>query len=155
MTLVLQISYFDTAFQGILKISAGKLWIKAKSLVSIKLGGMVLNLEKKIERLTLLIRLDGELDMHTASALRQAIDSEIEKRGIRTVILNLQGVRFVDSSGLGVILGRYKKLLPVGGKLKITNVPPHIYKIMELSGLPKIISFYVDEAHAYEEGRGA
>jgi len=116
---------------------------------------MVLNLEKKIERLTLLIRLDGELDMSTAATLRQAIDSEIEKRGIRTVILNLQSVRFVDSSGLGVILGRYKKLLPLGGKLKITNVPPHIYKIMELSGLPKIINFYAEEAHAYEEGRGA
>jgi len=121
----------------------------------INLGGMVLKLEKKIERLTLLMRLDGELDMHTASLVRQAIDLEIEKRGIRTVILNLQDVRFVDSSGLGVIIGRYKKLLPLGGKLKITNVPPHIYKIMELSGLPKIISFYVDEAHAYEEGRGA
>jgi stage II sporulation protein AA (anti-sigma F factor antagonist) len=116
---------------------------------------MVLNLGKKIERLTLLLRLDGELDMHTASMVRQAIDLEIEKRGIRTVILNLQDVRFVDSSGLGVIIGRYKKLLPLGGKLKITYVPPHIYKIMELSGLPKIISFYVDEAHAYEEGRGA
>jgi stage II sporulation protein AA (anti-sigma F factor antagonist) len=116
---------------------------------------MVLKLEKKIERLTLLLRLDGELDMHTAAMVRQAIDLDIEKRGIRTVILNLQDVRFVDSSGLGVIIGRYKKLLPLGGKLKITNVPPHIYKIMELSGLPKIISFYLDEAHAYEEGRGA
>ena len=150
-----KVSNFDTAFQGIPKIQAGKLWIAAKLLVLLKLGGMVLNLEKKIERLTLLLRLDGELDMHTASILRQAIDSEIEKRGIRTVILNLQDVQFVDSSGLGVILGRYKKLLPLGGKLKITNVPPHIYKIMELSGLPKIISFYIDEAHAYEEGRGA
>lgn len=116
---------------------------------------MVLKLEKKIERLTLLLRLDGELDMHTAAMVRQAIDLEIEKRGIRTVILNLQDVGFVDSSGLGVIIGRYKKLLSLGGKLKITNVPPHIFKIMELSGLPKIISFYLDEAHAYEEGRGA
>lgn len=116
---------------------------------------MVLNLEKKIERLTLFLRLDGELDMHTAIMLRQTIDSEIDKRGIRTVILNLQNVHFVDSSGLGVILGRYKKLLALGGKLKISNVPPHIYKIMELSGLPKIINFYLDEAHAYEEGRGA
>lgn len=114
-----------------------------------------MNLVKKIERQTLLLRLEGELDMHTAASLRQAIDNEIEKRGIRTVILNLQDVQFVDSSGLGVLLGRYKKLLPLGGKLKITNVPPHIYKIMELSGLPKIISFYLDEAHAYEEGRGA
>ena len=114
-----------------------------------------MNLEKKIERLTLFLRLDGELDMHTSDLVRNAIDIEIEKRGIRTVILNLQEVQFIDSSGLGVILGRYKKLLPLGGKLKITNVPPNVYKIMELSGLPKIINFYEDEAHAYEEGRGA
>lgn len=114
-----------------------------------------MKLEKKIERLTLLLRLDGELDLHTASMVRQAIDIEIEKRGIRKVILNFQNVHFIDSSGLGVIIGRYKKLLPLGGTLKITNVPPQIYRIMELSGLPKIINFYVDEAQALEEGRGA
>jgi stage II sporulation protein AA (anti-sigma F factor antagonist) len=123
--------------------------------LNLNLGGMDLNLEKKIERLTLFLRLDGELDMHTSDLVRQAIDMEIEKRGIRTVILNLQNVQFIDSSGLGVILGRYKKLISIGGKLKITNVPPNVYKIMELSGLPKIINFYEDEAHAYEEGRRA
>jgi stage II sporulation protein AA (anti-sigma F factor antagonist) len=123
--------------------------------LNLNLGGMDLNLEKKIERLTLFLRLDGELDMHTSDLVRQAIDMEIEKRGIRTVILNLQNVQFMDSSGLGVILGRYKKLLSIGGKLKITNVPPNVFKIMELSGLPKIINFYEDETHAYEEGRRA
>jgi len=93
--------------------------------------------------------------MTTTNTLRESMDSEIDRRGIRTVILNLQDVQFIDSSGLGVLLGRYKKLLPLGGKLKITNVPPHIYKIMELSGLPKIIRFYDDELAAREEGRGA
>ncbi len=112
-------------------------------------------MEKIIERQTLFLRLDGELDLQTAEILRQTIDTEIDRRGIRTVILNLQKVEFIDSSGLGVLLGRYKKLLALGGKLKITNVPPHIYKIMELSGLPKIIHFYTDESSAYEEGRGA
>ncbi|MHB1652234.1 MAG: anti-sigma F factor antagonist [Desulfitobacteriaceae bacterium] len=112
-------------------------------------------MEKKIERQTLLLRLDGDLDMKTAETLRTAIDSEIERRGIRTVILNMGQVQFIDSSGLGVILGRYKKLLPLGGKIKITNVPPHIFKIMELSGLPRVINFYPNEALAYEEGRGA
>ena len=112
-------------------------------------------MEKKIERQTLLLRLDGDLDMKSSEQLRQLIDSEIERRGIRTVILNMQNVQFIDSSGLGVILGRYKKLTPLGGKLKICSVPPHILKIMELSGLPKIISFYPDESLAREEGRGA
>lgn len=111
--------------------------------------------EKKLERQTLLLRLKGDLDLRTADSLRVAIDTEIDKRGVRTVILNLQNVQFIDSSGLGVLLGRYKKLLPLGGKLKITNVPTHIFKIMELSGLPKIINFYPDETLAAEEGRGA
>lgn len=91
--------------------------------------------------------------MNTAETLRQAIDTEIERRGIRTVILNLEEVSFIDSSGLGVILGRYKKLLPMGGKVIISNVPSHIYKIMELSGLPKIIQFYTDDTLSQEDGR--
>lgn len=96
------------------------------------------------------LALTGELDLRTAESLRLEIDSEIDRRGIRTVILNLQGVTFVDSSGLGVILGRYKKLLPLGGKILVQHVPPHIYKIMELSGLPKIIPF---EQESSDEGR--
>lgn len=79
--------------------------------------------------------------MRTSENLRQAIDTEIDRRGIRTVILDLHDITFVDSSGLGVILGRYKKLLPLGGKILVRHVPPHIYKVMELSGLPKIIPF--------------
>lgn len=88
--------------------------------------------------------------MRTSEGLRQAIDTEIDRRGIRTVILNLHDVTFVDSSGLGVILGRYKKLLPLGGEIIIKQVPPHIYKVMELSGLPKIIPF---ENESTNEGR--
>lgn len=110
-------------------------------------------IDKKIERQTLFLRLNGELDMNTTENLRQAIDNEIERRGIRTVILNLEDVSFIDSSGLGVILGRYKKLLPMGGKIMISNVPPHIYKVMELSGLPKIIRFFSDETQSLEDGR--
>jgi stage II sporulation protein AA (anti-sigma F factor antagonist) len=114
-----------------------------------------LNITKKFDRQTLFIRLNGELDMQTAEALRQAIDSEIERRGIRKIILNLKDVAFIDSSGLGVILGRYKKLDALGGSFIITNSQPQVFKIMELSGLSQIIKFYTDETLAYEEGRGA
>jgi stage II sporulation protein AA (anti-sigma F factor antagonist) len=114
---------------------------------------MILLIEKKIERQTLLLYLNGELDMNTSDNLRQVIDNEIERRGIRTIILNLQEVTFIDSSGLGVILGRYKKLLPMGGKIIISNVPPHIYKIMELSGLPKIIEFQAEDTLSQDDGR--
>lgn len=102
-------------------------------------------MKKRINRQTLYLYLDGELDMNNANTLKTVIDSEIDKRGIRTVVLDMHDLKFIDSSGLGVILGRYKKLLPLGGQVKITNVPPHIYRIMEISGLPKIIDFYPDE----------
>jgi stage II sporulation protein AA (anti-sigma F factor antagonist) len=114
-----------------------------------------LNISKQFDRQTLLLRISGELDMQTSETLRQTIDSEIERRGIRQVMLNLKDVSFIDSSGLGVILGRYKKLTALGGALVITNAQPHVLKIMELSGLAKIIRFYTDETLAFEEGRGA
>jgi stage II sporulation protein AA (anti-sigma F factor antagonist) len=102
-------------------------------------------LRKRIERQTLHVYLEGELDLHNADELKEAIDIEIDKKGIKNIVLHMEKLTFIDSSGLGVLLGRYKKLLPLGGKLKVTNVPPNIYKIMELSGLPKIIEFLPKE----------
>ena len=127
----------------------------AVELISVKtyLGGNSVQIEKKIERQTLLLYLRGELDMNTSENLRQVIDQEIDRRGIRSVTLDLEGVSFIDSSGLGVILGRYKKLLPLGGKIPMANVPPHVYKIMELSGLPKIIQFHSENSSGQQDGR--
>ena len=102
-------------------------------------------MRKTIERQTLHVYLEGELDLHNADELKEAIDIEIDKKGIKNIVLHMEKLTFIDSSGLGVLLGRYKKLLPLGGKLKIANVPPNIYKIMELSGLPKIIEFLPKE----------
>ncbi|ADY56160.1 anti-sigma-factor antagonist [Syntrophobotulus glycolicus DSM 8271] len=102
-------------------------------------------MEKKVERQTMYLFLDGELDLNNAQSLRNVIDRDIDKKGIKTVIINMENVKFIDSSGLGMILGRYKKLLTLGGKLKIVNAPPHVYKIMEMAGLPKIIQFEKDE----------
>ena len=98
-------------------------------------------MKKRIERQTLHLYVDGELDMTTAGQLKNIIDIDIDRKGIRTVVLHMDNLQFIDSSGLGVILGRYKKLLPLGGQIKIANVPPRLYRIMELSGLPKIIQF--------------
>ena len=58
----------------------------------------------------LLIRLKGELDHHTAELLRQQAENAITQNEIKHIILNLEELDFMDSSGLGVILGRYKKI---------------------------------------------
>lgn len=92
----------------------------------------------------LLIKIKGELDLNCADALRNRLDKEMKKSGSKHLILDFAGVTFIDSSGLGVILGRYRKLLPLGGKISIRNCNTQVYRIMEISGLTRIIQ--VDKA---------
>ena len=65
---------------------------------------------------TLVVRMGGELDMLLSDYLREEIDTRLEQSGVRNLILNLEKVSFIDSSGLGLIIGRYKKLKALGGK---------------------------------------
>lgn len=96
----------------------------------------------------LIVRVEGELDMHVADEFRKLVDDAIDSYGVKNVILNLQEVSFIDSSGLGVILGRYKRISHGGGQLAATNVQPQVTKIFELSGLLTIIKLYESENQA-------
>lgn len=87
----------------------------------------------------LLFKIKGELDLKCADALRKRLDQEIRKSGAKHLILDFAGVSFIDSSGLGVILGRYRKLAPLGGKISIRNCNNQVYRIMEISGLTRIM----------------
>jgi len=97
---------------------------------------------------TLVVRLRGELDMCTAEKFKKVVEEALESRGVKNIILNLAQVPFIDSSGLGVILGRYKNLQERGGKLLAVELLPAVKKIFELSGLPKIIGIYEKESQA-------
>lgn len=94
------------------------------------------------------MRVDGELDMHVADEFRRRVDEALEAGGVRHVVLSLKGVTFVDSSGLGVILGRYKKISAQGGRLLAAHVRPQVAKVFELSGLLSIIKTFGTEAEA-------
>lgn len=98
----------------------------------------------------LVVRIDGEIDMHTASAFRQNIDYALDKSGAKNVLLNLKGVTFIDSSGLGVILGRYKRISLLGGIMMATYIQPQIMRIFELAGLVKIIRIFGTETEALD-----
>ena len=93
-------------------------------------------------------RVTGELDMHSANEFRQAVDSALETSGTKNILLNLQGVTFIDSSGLGVILGRYKRISVLGGKMLMAHVQPQVVRILELSGLLNIITLSNSESEA-------
>jgi len=97
----------------------------------------------------LLARVDGELDLSTAAAFREALDRRLEGgNGARHLVLNLSGLTFVDSSGLGAILGRYRRVSERGGRLVAADVPANIARLLSLSGLQKIIVTFATEAEA-------
>lgn len=107
---------------------------------------MYLDFEKQEN--ILIITLSGELDHNSAEEVRVRIDDRIDRDNIEKVILNFSGVTFMDSSGIGAVLGRYKKLSNKGGQLCIAKPNKNVNRIFELAGLYKIIKNYntVDEA---------
>ncbi|MCX7923648.1 MAG: anti-sigma F factor antagonist [Clostridia bacterium] len=91
---------------------------------------------------TLIVSILGELDHHSAEYIRQKVDSEIIKATTKNIIFDFSKVTFMDSSGIGVILGRYKNVQKINGKTSIANVNSQIKRIFEMSGLFKIIPVY-------------
>ena len=93
----------------------------------------------KKEDTVLIIKITEELDHHTVEKLRRKADYEIERYIPRKVILDFNRVSFMDSTGIGLILGRYKNVSILGGILEVTNVSKQVEKILNMSGLSKII----------------
>lgn len=90
----------------------------------------------------LIVTLLGELDHHSAEEVRAKIDDRIEKNSPSKVIMDFARVTFMDSSGIGVVIGRYKKLSMKKGILCIVNAKESVKRVFELSGLFKIIKLY-------------
>ncbi len=87
---------------------------------------------------TLTALLGGEIDHHTARELREEIDETAEKTKPHRLVLDFSQVQFMDSSGVGLIMGRYKLMQTLGGSVTIANMPPKIEKIVSLAGLDKL-----------------
>ena len=90
----------------------------------------------------LIVDLFGELDHHYAEIARTKIDDRIERDNVKKVILNFENVTFMDSSGIGVVIGRYKKLKCKSGTLCVANVRDSVNRVFELSGLFNVIDYY-------------
>ncbi len=113
-----------------------------------------LELTTKREHQFLIAALTGELDHHSAEAVRGKLDLELEIHPGTHLILDLSGLTFMDSSGLGVILGRYRKIKSLGGEMAIVNIPHAIEKVVQISGLHKIMHFYRSKSEALREMKG-
>ncbi|RJX19692.1 MAG: anti-sigma F factor antagonist [Ammonifex sp.] len=87
----------------------------------------------------LVAKLRGELDLKTAGELRQGLDRALDGFTVRHLVLDLENVSFMDSTGLGVVLGRYKRLAGAGGKLVVLGLQPPVRRVLDLSGVLRIV----------------
>ncbi|WP_289136160.1 anti-sigma F factor antagonist [uncultured Brevibacillus sp.] len=109
---------------------------------------MSLRIAMETRQDVLVIRLQGELDHHTAEELRSKVDDILRTPQIRHIVLSLADLAFMDSSGIGVILGRFKQIAARSGEMYVCSINPTIYRIFEMSGLFKVIKFRENEADA-------
>jgi len=94
------------------------------------------------------VRPAGEIDLGVSERLRTSIDTALEQYETGHLIINLKSVSYIDSSGLGVLLGRYKRLAASGGRVSLVAPMPQVKKILELSGLLRIMGEYRSEEEA-------
>ena len=92
---------------------------------------------------TLHIAVFGEIDHHTAVLIREEADAAITRSRPSKLVFDLSGVTFSDSSGIAVIVGRYKKMQSVGseGKILLKGTPPFIKKIFDMSGMKNFVEY--------------
>ena len=83
-------------------------------------------------------RLAGDIDHHSVGEMRDIIDDAVDRDRPCLLVLDFGAVTFMDSSGIGLVMGRYKRMDGIGGKLKITNVPPQMRKVMRISGIDRL-----------------
>lgn len=96
----------------------------------------------------LVVKLTGELDSESVKFLRGRIDVEYDEVKAKNLIFDFSSVSFMDSSGIGMIIGRYNRVHAWGGKIKIFGANSVVRRIIELSGLEKIAQIYATEEEA-------
>jgi len=90
----------------------------------------------------LIVKMKGEIDHCSSKEITNKIDREYKRLNSKNMIFDLSGVTFMDSSGIGIIMGRYKNVVSNGGKVGAACICNELMKIFELSGLFKIIKYY-------------
>ena len=88
------------------------------------------------------VYLEGEIDHHSAKGMRAEIDKKIEEEMPSVVILDFSAVVFMDSSGIGMVMGRHRKMNFLGGRTFVTGIGDNVDRIFRMSGLYRIIPKY-------------
>ena len=105
---------------------------------------ITITIKKKI----LVVSLSGELDHHTAKEVKNLVEEVVKNRSVKDLVFDFTNLTFMDSSGIGVIVGRYKLIRSIGGKIVIAGAAKNVSKLLYMSGINKIIETFdcVDNA---------
>lgn len=95
-----------------------------------------------------LVKIEGEIDDHVSKKIRNAIDGKILSSGAVNVAFDLSDVRFMDSSGIGIIMGRYKKVSSMGGQVIVFGMRASVKRLLQIASLGSIVVM----ADTLEEG---
>ena len=98
-----------------------------------------MGIQLDIQGRVLIAAIDGELDHHQAERLRPQLDTAYENSPCKHLVLDMSQVSFMDSSGIGMIIGRYKNAEKRGGQLALASMKDNLTKLFEVSGLQKIV----------------
>lgn len=107
---------------------------------------LILNSKKN----TLIVHIGGDFDLVSANDFREKIDRSIAETMSQNLILDLEKTTFIDSSGLGVIMGRYRKIKANNGQMVIYGAKPGIKKIFEVSGILSLMPVCNTEKAAWQ-----
>ncbi len=111
---------------------------------------MGMNVQMALRKNILIIRLKGELDQASVTSLKYRVSEVIDKYRIKNLVINMSEVPFMDSSGIGFIIGRYTQIKQRKGKIVICSMNEIVERIFNLSGLKKICLVAETEADAEE-----
>lgn len=112
--------------------------IWAKAGWTLEGAGKAVQIDIQYRGRTAIAALQGEFDLACANEVRRQLDEVIDA-GVSRLVVDLQGVRFIDSSGLGVLLGRYRRLSEAGGELLLLGPRPSVRTVLDLSGVPQVV----------------
>lgn len=107
-----------------------------------------MNLDFDIKNNILIVSVNGEIDHHTSEEIRGEIEDKFYRMNAKNLIFDFSKTSFMDSSGIGMIIGRYKYVKNFGGRVCVARVNEKFDRIFKMSGLYKIINGYetIDEA---------
>lgn len=111
--------------------------------------GEIMEIAENMDNNICILSLNGKLDAYYSIELENSIKKVIQG-GCSSILVNFQGVEYISSSGLRVILSSLKQLKKLGGQLKLSNLKPYVKEVFEISGFTQIFEIYENEKEALE-----